>query len=160
MRIYFAGDHAGFELKEKLMEFVRSLGHEVFDLGPKTYDEADDYPDFCAEAAKAVAADHDARGIIIGGSGQGEAMVANRFRGVRAAVYYGSPRSDLGSGKRSDLDIIKLSREHNDSNVLAIGARFASEAEAKRALTLWLDTSFSGEARHARRLQKIDELNH
>ncbi len=147
MKIFLGGDHAGFELKGKLIEFARSLGHEVFDLGPLVYDETDDYPDFIAPVAKAVAADNKAFGLVIGGSGQGEAMAANRFKGVRAAVYYGG-----------NTEIVKISREHNDSNVLAIGARFASAAEAKRATKLWLETPFSNEERHMRRLRKIDTI--
>lgn len=146
--LYLASDHAGFELKEKLKQYLRELGFEVKDCGAFLYDETDDYPDFIAVAAQAVSEDpQNARAIILGGSGQGEAMVANRFRGVRVAVYYG------GNEK-----ILTLSREHNDANVLSLGARFLTEDEAKRAVKLWLETAFSGEERHVRRLKKIKEI--
>ncbi len=145
MKIYIASDHAGFELKQKLLPFLKELEYEVVDKGAFEYNEGDDYPDFVIPVAQAIAKDSDSRGIILGGSGQGEAICANRFKGVRALVYYGG-----------DLQIVKISREHNDSNVLSLGARFVSEAEAKQALGLWLATPFSGDARHVRRLKKID----
>lgn len=149
MKIYFASDHAGFELKNSLMEMVNvDLGLEVEDCGAFDYDEADDYPDFVRVAADAVSADpEESLAVIIGGSGQGEAIVANRFANVRAAVYYGGP-----------MDIVTLSREHNDANVLSLGARFLTADEAKEALRLWLDTPFSGEERHDRRIAKIDAV--
>lgn len=149
MKIYFASDHAGFELKNSLMEMVNvDLGLEVEDCGAFDYDEADDYPDFVRVAADAVSSDpEESLAVIIGGSGQGEAIVANRFVNVRAAVYYGGP-----------MEIITLSREHNDANVLSLGARFLTEDEAKEALRLWLDTPFSGEERHDRRIAKIDAV--
>ncbi|MDO8600080.1 MAG: RpiB/LacA/LacB family sugar-phosphate isomerase [bacterium] len=165
--IYFASDHAGFELKEKLKAYLQEFGHEVKDCGAFSYDEVDDYPDFIALAAKAVSEDPEhARAIILGGSGQGEAMVANRFRGVRAAVYYGPASTkapayaDASAGRSAGKgdEIITLSREHNDANVLSLGARFLTEEEAKRAVKLWLDTAFSGEERHVRRITKIDEI--
>jgi ribose 5-phosphate isomerase B len=146
--IYLASDHAGFKLKEKLKAYLQEFGFEIKDCGAFSYDETDDYPDFIVSVARAISEDPEhARAIILGGSGQGEAMVANRFRGVRAAVYYG------GNEK-----IITLSREHNDANVLALGARFLTEEEVKRAVKLWLDTAFTGEERHVRRIQKINEL--
>lgn len=150
MKIFFGTDHAGFELKEALVAFVRDeLGHEIEDMGAFAYDERDDYPDFISKVAVRVGAEPDARGIvrglILGGSGQGEAMVANRVKGVRAAVYYGG-----------NTDILKRSREHNDANVLSLGARFISEEEAKEAVRVWLAAPFSDEARHRRRIQKID----
>lgn len=144
--IYLASDHAGFELKEKLKAHLQELGYEVKDCGAFSYDENDDYPDFVVLAVRAVSENPgNARAIIFGGSGQGEAMVANRFRGVRAVVYYGNNEK-----------IITLSREHNDANVLSLGARFLTEEEAKRAVKLWLVTPFTGEERHVRRLKKID----
>jgi ribose 5-phosphate isomerase B len=145
MKIHIGTDHAGFELKQKLVPFLQSLGHEAVDFGAHEYDESDDYPDFIAPVAKAVSEDRSARGIILGGSGQGEAMVANKFPYVRAAVYYGGT-----------LEIIRLSREHNDANILSLGARFLSEDEAKAAVELWLNTPFSGEERHIRRIEKIN----
>lgn len=144
MKIYIGTDHAGFELKQKLVPFFQSLGHEVVDFGAHEFHEGDDYPDFIAPVAKEVSADPTARGIILGGSGQGEAMVANKFPHVRATVYYGGT-----------LDIIRLSREHNDANILSLGARFLTEEEAKAAVELWLSTPFSGEERHVRRIEKI-----
>jgi len=147
-QVYFAADHAGFELKNTLMAFVREMGYVVEDCGATMYDAVDDYPGFMACAAQAVSKNPEcARGIILGGSGQGEAMVANRFKGVRAAVYYGGT-----------TDIVELSREHNDANVLSLAARFLSEEEAKEAVKKWLNTAFSGEERHVRRIKKIDEL--
>ncbi|OHA04378.1 MAG: ribose-5-phosphate isomerase [Candidatus Sungbacteria bacterium RIFCSPLOWO2_01_FULL_47_10] len=147
--IYIASDHAGFELKEELKAYLKELGHEVKDFGAFQFDAEDDYPDLVRNAAEAVANDPGrSRGIILGGSGQGEAMVANRFNGVRAAVYYG------GNEK-----ILTLSREHNDANVLSLGARFLTDEEAKRVVRVWLETKFSGEGRHARRISKIDFAN-
>ncbi len=145
MRIFIGSDHAGLELKQKLIPFVQSLGHEVVDKGAFTSDEHDDYPDFIIPVAKEVVKDLSSRGIIIGGSGQGEAIAANRVKGARAAVFYGGP-----------LDIVELSREHNDANILSLGARFVTEGEAETAVQLWLETEFSGDERHARRIKKID----
>lgn len=143
--IYVGGDHAGFELKELLTGFLTDLGYRVIDKGPFTYDEKDDYPEFVFLVAEAVAAHPESRGIVIGGSGQGEAMAANRVKGARAAAYYGG----------SD-DIIALSREHNDANILALGARFVDEKTAKKAVEKWLETDFSGEERHRRRIKQLD----
>lgn len=147
MKIYIGTDHAGFELKEKLVVFLRELGHIVEDLGATHYDERDDYPDFIRPVALAVSADPGSRGIIFGGSGQGEAICANRVRGVRAAVYYGGA-----------VDIAVLSREHNDANVLSLGARFVEDEEAKEVVRVWLETPFGGEERHQKRITKIDSM--
>jgi ribose 5-phosphate isomerase B len=146
MTIYFATDHAGFELKNELVTYVREeLGYEVVDCGADTYDAEDDYPDFIREAAEAVSkAPEQSRAIILGGSGQGEAMCANRYANVRAVVYYGS-----------EPEIIRLSREHNDANVLSLGARFLKLNDAKDAVRTWLQTSFTGESRHQRRILKL-----
>ncbi|MEK7568531.1 MAG: RpiB/LacA/LacB family sugar-phosphate isomerase [Patescibacteria group bacterium] len=145
MKIYIGCDHAGFEIKEMLLPFLRVLGHEVEDMGAHSFEALDDYPDFIRPVAEAVAKDSTARGIILGGSGQGEAMCANRVKGARAAVYYGGP-----------FDIAVLSREHNDANILSLGARFIDEDEAKEVVRVWLETAFSGDERHARRIQKLD----
>jgi ribose 5-phosphate isomerase B len=146
MKIYLASDHAGFKLKEILRKYLVESGYEVKDFGPFSYNETDDYPDFVRKAARAVANDPEqSRGIVLGGSGQGEAMAANRFNNVRAAVFYGGPEN-----------IIKLSREHNNANILSLGARFLSEDEAKKVVKLWLETNFPGEERHIRRINKID----
>ena len=145
MRVIFAADHAGYELKEVLKSFVEGLGHTVVDVGAHAYDAADDYIPFMKAAAAEVAADPATKAIILGKSGEGEAMVANRTRGVRAAVYYGGAP-----------EIITLSREHNDANALSLGAAFLNDDDAKAAVKVWLETPFSGEARHARRIAEID----
>lgn len=150
MKIFISSDHAGFELKKFLVERLSLAGHDVRDLGPKEFNPEDDYPDFISLVAKEIARDPSiAKGIVIGGSGQGEAMCANKFYGVRAALYYGG-----------NLDIIKLSREHNDANVLSLGARFLSTADALNAATIWLNTAFSGDERHKRRLLKLYNIAH
>lgn len=151
MKIYIGSDHAGFELKEKLVEFLRKEKHEVIDKGAYRYDKWDDYPEFIAQVAETISANpKDARGIILGGSGQGEAIVANRFSQVRAVVFYG-----YGGAKN---DMIELSREHNDANILSLGAFFIDENEAKKAVKQWLETPFSGAVRHKRRIGKIDDI--
>lgn len=145
MKVFIASDHAGFELKEALSIFLRERGVEVEDIGPFALDPKDDYPDYILPMAAKVAQNKGTFGIGIGASGQGEAMVANRVKGARAAVYYGY------------LDeILKLSREHNDANILSIGARFVKPEQAKAAVALWLGTNFSGEERHVRRISKLD----
>ncbi len=156
MKIFLGADHAGFELKEGLKKYLREeLGYEVSDEGAFTFDPNDDYPDFVRIVAKRVAGDPTgSRGIIFGGSGQGEAIVANRYANVRAIVYYGLPRAE--SNGENNLDVIKLSREHNDANVLSLGARFLTVDEAKKAVKLWLETKPSADERHLRRIKKID----
>ena len=156
MKIYLASDHAGFPLKEKLKTFLAEHGHEVIDGGAYQHDASDDYPDFVLPVAKAVSGDPLVRGIILGGSGQGEAIAANRVAGVRAIVYYGPPCLRAGEAGGS-LDIVKLSREHNNANILSLAARFMNEEEAKEAVRLFLETPFNGDARHQRRIKKIDE---
>lgn len=146
MKIYLATDHAGFELKNKIVEFLKTEGYDVEDCGPFAYDKNDDYPDLIKLAAGKVSKDPLAKGIILGGSGQGEAIVANKFPNVRAVVYYGGPE-----------DIITLSREHNDSNILSLGARFVDESIFP-LLKQWLDAPFPGEERHARRIEKIHAI--
>lgn len=149
MKIYIATDHAGYDTKEAIASFVeKDLGYTVADMGAHQNDPDDDYPDFISLAAKEVSHDPNGSwGIILGGSGQGEAMVANRFPNVRCTVYYGGT-----------LDIIKLSREHNNANMLSLGARFMTLDEAKAAVKLWLETSFSTEERHVRRIKKIEQI--
>lgn len=150
--IHIATDHAGFDLKNKIVRFLEQKHYEVVDHGAHDLNLDDDFPDFILPAAIAVAEDVDSRGIILGGSGQGEAMVANRVKGIRATVFYGEPSS-------TDLSIIELSRHHNDANILSLGARFLTHEEALEAIELWLETSFSGEERHVRRISKIDEID-
>lgn len=154
MKIYLGSDHAGYELKEKLKKFLEEKGYEVEDKGAFKYDPEDDYPDFVRPVAEAVAGDAESRGIILGGSGQGEVIVANRVRGVRAAVFYGLPAGALAKAG-GDLEIVRLSRAHNNANVLALGARFIDEEMAKKAVELWLETPFDG-GRHQRRIEQID----
>ncbi|MBI5004655.1 MAG: RpiB/LacA/LacB family sugar-phosphate isomerase [Candidatus Lloydbacteria bacterium] len=150
MQIYLGSDHAGFELKEKIKAYLKERGYDVADSGPYAYDQTDDYPDYITPVARKVSENPDTvRGIILGGSGQGEAVMANRFAHVRAMVYYGG-----------SLDIVKVAREHNNANILSLGARFLSEDEAKAALEVWLETPFSDEERHARRIKKIEKLSH
>lgn len=155
MKVYIGTDHAGFELKNKLVEYLKELGHDVSDQGPFEYDAQDDYPDFIFPVAEAVGSDIGSFGIVLGGSGQGEAMCANRVSGVRAAVYYGEAgtQEDMSG---NTLGMIASTREHNNANVLSIGARFLSEEQVKDAIKLFLETPFSGDERHVRRIKKID----
>jgi len=150
MKIYIGSDHAGFELKEKLIPFLRELGHEVEDKGAYSLNLQDDYPDFVIPVAQAIANDPEhSRGIVLGGSGQGEAICANRFKGVRAFEYY--------TPSRGEVSIVEDSRSHNNSNIISLGARFISEEEARAAVKLWLETPFSGDERHVRRITKLDQ---
>jgi ribose 5-phosphate isomerase B len=150
--VHIGADHAGFSLKEALVTYLKKLGYDVVDHGAHLYDEFDDYPDFVAPVGKAVS-DHpqSTKGVVIGGSGQGEAMAANQFPNVRAVVFYGNK---IFQG----TDIIKLSRQHNDANVLSLGARFLTTGEAKDAVRVWLTTPFSGEYKHIRRIKKIEKI--
>ncbi len=147
MKIYLASDHAGFELKEKIEVFLEQKGFEVEDVGPNEFDPTDDYPQLILPAAKKVSEDSSSKGVIFGYSGQGEAIVANKVKGIRAVVYYGG-----------DTEIIDLSRVHNDANVLSIGAHFVSETEAQVVIESWLNKEFPGEVRHSRRIKEIQEL--
>lgn len=159
MKVYFAADHAGFTLKNALVEHVRTLGYEVEDLGAMELDPADDYPDYVTPLATKIASEESARGIVVAGSGQGEAMCANRVPGVRAAVFYGPMRVtaalDVEGGHGEDgYDSVRLPRKHNNANVLSIGARFVSGKEASEAVQIFLETPFSSDPRHVRRLAK------
>jgi len=145
MIIHIATDHAGLELKEKVKSYLSKLNYKVVDHGAYEYDALDDYPDFIFPCAEAVSNDSNSKGIILGGSGQGEAMAANRVTGVRAAVFYNGPD-----------EIIKLSRQHNDANILSLGARFMSDTEMYKIIELWLSTDFES-GRHKRRIEKLDE---
>ncbi len=154
LKIILASDHAGFELKGTLKTFLEGLGYSVLDVGAHDLVPDDDFPVYVSAGAMKVAEDlsGNTRAIVIGGSGQGEAMMANRFPGVRATVWYG------GGVSSSPFDIIKLSREHNDANVLAIGARFVTSDEAKQAVEKWLTTPFSGIEKYQRRNEEIDSI--
>lgn len=162
MKIAITTDHAGFEALQLLDGFIIALGHETVNYGPKTLDIADDYPDYMFPAAQAVASGDCERAIILGGSGQGEAMAANRIKGVRCALFYGPVIAKTAvdaEGKLSSdpYEIIKLSRQHNDANALSLSGRFLTLDEMKHAIKIWLETGFSGVERHARRVQKLDE---
>ena len=146
VKIYIAADHAGFYLKKQLIAYLKIKGYEVEDMGAYGMDEADDYPDYIIPCAKKVVFDTGSVGIVIGGSGQGEAIAANKVKGIRAAVYYGG-----------NSQIPKLAKKHNDANILSLGARFASSDDAKKAVTLFLETKFEG-GRHQRRLDKIAKI--
>lgn len=161
MKIFLASDHAGFELKAKIKKYLEDGEYEVKDFGPFEFNKDDDYPDFIRPAAEAVAKDpENSRAIIMGGGGQGEAMVANRVSGVRAAVFYG-PRApvaaaDIAGRVSSDpYEQIRLAREHNNANVLSFGARFVTDDEAFAAIKIFLETPFSSEPRHERRIAKF-----
>lgn len=161
MVIYLAADHAGFQLKQKIKSFLIEEKYEVKDFGALEYDKDDDYPDYIKKAAEKISENPEDRAIIFGGSGQAEAMTANRFKNVRAAVFYGPVRAQEVveiTGRKSDdlFEIIRLSREHNDSNVLSLGVRFLKPDEAIKAVDLWLTIPFPGEERHVRRIKKID----
>ena len=144
MKIYIAADHAGFNLKKYLIAQLRVDGYGIEDCGAHDYDPLDDYPDFIMPASEKVAKDQSSKGIIIGGSGQGEAIAANRIKGARAIVYYDGP-----------IDIIKLSRLHNNANILSLGARFISSERAMEILNIWLSEKFEG-GRHENRINKLD----
>lgn len=146
MKIHIAADHAGYNLKERLKDFITQSGYEVVDHGAYSLNPMDDYPDFIEPVARIVSENPEERGIILGGSGQGEAMDANRFAHVRAIEYYGG-----------NTEIIILGREHNDANILSLGARFISDDEAEEAVMLFLGTAFSGAEHHQRRIEKLDD---
>lgn len=153
-KIYIASDHAGFDLKEALVPYIGSLGYEVEDLGAFEKTEDDDYPDYILPCAQKVAGDPGSFGVILGASGQGEAMVANRVEGVRAAVFYGNPLTVQTDAVGRELPLIASVRMHNDANILSLGARFIAPDEAKDAVSTFLSTSFTGEERHVRRISK------
>jgi ribose 5-phosphate isomerase B len=144
VRVYLGSDHAGFELKAHLAEHLAAAGHDVVDVGPATYDAYDDYPPYCVEAARRVVADEGSLGVVIGGSGNGEQIAANKVPGCRAALAY-------------DTETAKLAREHNDAQVMGIGSRMHTAAEAAGIVSTFVDTPFSGGARHARRIRMLAE---
>ncbi|OLF08839.1 ribose-5-phosphate isomerase [Actinophytocola xinjiangensis] len=139
MRVYLGSDHAGFELKAQLAEHLSTAGHDVVDVGPAVYDAEDDYPPFCIEAARRVVADRGSLGVVIGGSGNGEQIAANKVAGCRAALAY-------------DTRTASLAREHNDAQVVALGARMHTPQEAAEIVDTFVGTAFSGEPRHQRRI--------
>ncbi len=173
MNIHIGTDHAGFELKEKLVQYLNKLGHEITDHGAFSYDLDDDYPDFITPVAHAVSMDMNSLGIILGGSGQGEAMCANKISGIRAGVFYGCVIPDLirypgfnDKNLNTDLEIetihtensfeiVRLLREHNNANILSLGARFITDDEVFAAVKVFLETEFSNDERHVRRINKF-----
>jgi ribose 5-phosphate isomerase B len=148
MRIHVGTDHAGLEFEKTLIKHLEDQGHEVFDHGPKTYDPLDDYPSFCISAARAVVRDQaaglDCLGVVFGGSGNGEQIAANKVTGVRAALAWNTATA-------------QLARQHNDANVVAIGARQHTEDEAIRLIDEFIKTPFSFEERHERRIAELAE---
>ncbi|MCW4600877.1 ribose-5-phosphate isomerase [Janibacter hoylei] len=142
MRVHIGGDHAAFELHQELLTFLADEGHEVTDHGPFEYDAVDDYPVFVIRAAQAVAADPGSRGIVLGGSGNGEQMAANKVAGIRAALCY-------------NAELAKLAREHNDAQILSMGGRMQSVEESKEMVRVFLASDFTGEERHQRRIDMI-----
>ena len=144
MRVYLGTDHAGFELKERLVQHLLDLGHEPVDCGAHVFDPDDDYPPPCITAAARTAAEPGALGIVIGGSGNGEQIAANKVRGIRAALVWSE-------------DTARLARQHNDANVMSIGARNHTDAEAMRFVDVFLSTPFSNGDRHVRRIGMLTE---
>jgi ribose 5-phosphate isomerase B len=144
MRVHIGGDHAAYDLLGELVSFLESEGHEVTNHGPHRYDAEDDYPVFVLRAARAVAADPDSLGVVLGGSGNGEQMAANKVSGIRAALCYNE-------------ELATLAREHNNAQVISIGARMNTADEAKTMVATFLATPFSGAARHARRIDMVSE---
>ena len=144
MRVHLGSDHAGFELKQAVVERLTALGHEPVDHGPLVLDPADDYPPFCLRAARAVVADQGSLGVVIGGSGNGEAIAANKVGGVRCALAHSEETARLG-------------REHNDANVVSVGARMHDLETALRLVEVFLATPYSGEERHSRRIAMLEE---
>jgi ribose 5-phosphate isomerase B len=143
MRLHIGSDHAGYELKRHLESWLSAAGHEVVDHGAATYNAGDDYPPYCLRAADAVIRDPGSLGIVIGGSGNGEQMAANKVTGVRAALVWSE-------------ETARLAREHNDANVIALGARMHSADEAERLLEVFVSTAYSGDSRHTRRIEMLD----
>jgi ribose 5-phosphate isomerase B len=142
MRVHIGSDHAGFELKDRLVGWLEEHDYEVVDHGPPAYDPTDDYPPYCLRAAQAVVTDRGSLGLVLGGSGNGEQIAANKVRGVRAALAWSE-------------ETARLARLHNDANVVSIGARMHTPDDAIRILEAFLTTAFSGDDRHVRRLAMI-----
>ena len=142
MRVHLGSDHAGFDLKARLVERLTELGHEPVDHGPAEYDAVDDYPPFVLRAAEGVAKDPGSLGVVLGGSGNGEAIAANKVKGIRCALAHSE-------------DTARLGREHNDANVVSIGARMHDEATAVRLMEAFLETPYSDEERHTRRIAML-----
>lgn len=145
--IYLGSDHAGFQLKEKIKSYLKENNIKFEDSGSYKFDQNDDYPDYIIPTSIKVSENLNSLGIIIGSSGQGEAIAANKIEGIRAAVLYSFNK-----------EIIKLSKEHNNANILSLGARFLTEKEALDSIKIWLPAKFSEEVRHKRRIKKITDF--
>ncbi len=145
MRVHIGSDHAGLELKNSLVEHLKSSGHDVVDHGPHEYDALDDYPVFCIPAAQGVASESGSFGIVLGGSGNGEQMAANKVKGIRAALVW-------------SVETAKLAREHNDANVIAIGGRMHPIEVCKELIDVFLATPFSNDERHIRRIGQVSNF--
>lgn len=155
MKIFIGTDHAGYVLKEKLIKFLHGNGHEVVDKGAFEYDENDDYPDFVIPVAREVAKDpENLRGIVLGATGEAEAVVANKFPHIRAVAYYGKLKSVVDE----NADVLARSRDHNNSNVLCLGASYLTEDTMMSAVGVWLNTPYGKAERSIRRLGKIDAI--
>jgi len=155
MNVYLAADHAGFSHKEAVMQFLIDEGHAVTDCGAFSFEPGDDYPDYITPCAQKVSEDAGSYGVVFGGSGQGEAIAANRIRGVRAVVYYAEASHPQEDASGNSLSILESVRTHNDANILSLGARFLTVEEAKRAVHIFLTTPFSGGEPHVRRIGKL-----
>lgn len=163
MKVYIACDHTGFEVKNKVFGILKNEGYDVIDCGPPTFDQNDDYPDWISQAAMKVSADPEGFGIIFGGSGQGEAIVANKYKNVRCALFYSlaipTQAIDIkGLTSDSQYEMIRLTREHNNSNMLSLAIRFLTMQQIMEAIKIFLESPFTGEERHARRVQKIKKI--
>ena len=145
MRVHIGSDHAGLELKNSLVDHLKNSGHDVVDHGPHEYDALDDYPVFCIPAAQGVADESGSFGIVLGGSGNGEQMAANKVKGIRAALVW-------------SVETAKLAREHNDANVIAIGGRMHSIEVCKELIDVFLATPFSNDERHIRRIGQVSNF--
>lgn len=162
MKIALSTDHAGLELLTRLEEFLIAQGHECVNFGPRSFDPDDDYPDFIFPAARAVASGEFEAGIIMGGSGQGEAMAANRVKGVRCTLFHGPVSAKAAINAEGDVsddpyEILRLSRDHNLANMLSLAARFLTWEEIEKAVTTWLTTPQGNVERHVRRVKKLDQ---
>ena len=163
MKIAVTTDHAGYAALQKLKEYIAFSGHQVIDYGPESLDPDDDYPDYMFPAARAVAGGECEAAVILGGSGQGEAMAANRVKGVRCTVFYGPVTAKTaidaeGHTSEDPYEILRLSRQHNHANVLSLSGRFLTLDQMKQAVNTWLNTPYSNEERHVRRVRKLDEM--
>lgn len=163
MKIYLATDHAGYEFKNEIKQKLLNAGHDVKDCGAITLDPNDDYPDFIKLAAKAVSDNPNSRGIIFGGSGQAENMLANKFKNVRSALFYSKAipqgAADInGRASNDPFEMVRLAREHNNANILSLGVRFLTIEDAFHAVETFLNTDFLNEERHTRRIGKITQI--